>query len=57
MKIIRTNGRGAQKTEEIVVTLERRGDAALDSVLPAVRRIVGDVRKQGDRAQSNSTGS
>jgi histidinol dehydrogenase len=50
MKIIRTNGRGAQKTEEIVVTLERRGDAALDSVLPAVRRIVGDVRKQGDRA-------
>jgi histidinol dehydrogenase len=50
MRIIRTKGRGAQKTEEILVALERRGGAALDSVLPAVKRIVGDVRKQGDRA-------
>ena len=30
--------------------LERRGGAALDAVLPAVRRIVADVRKRGDRA-------
>jgi len=50
MRIIRTKGRGAQETEEILVALERRGGAALDSVLPAVKRIVGDVRKQGDRA-------
>ena len=30
--------------------LERRGGASLDAVLPAVRRIVADVRKRGDRA-------
>ena len=30
--------------------LERRGGAALDAVLPAVKRIVSDVRKRGDRA-------
>jgi histidinol dehydrogenase len=50
MKIIRTRGRGAQQAEELLSSLERRGGAALDSVLPAVRRIVGDVRKKGDRA-------
>ena len=50
MRLIRTKGRGAQQSEEILATLERRGGAALDSVLPAVRRIVADVRKQGDRA-------
>jgi histidinol dehydrogenase len=50
MKIIRTKGRGAQQTAEILATLEQRGGAALDAVLLAVRRIVADVRKQGDRA-------
>jgi histidinol dehydrogenase len=50
MKIIRTKGRGAQQTAEILATLEQRGGAALDAVLPAVRRIVADVRKRGDRA-------
>jgi histidinol dehydrogenase len=50
MKLIRTKGRGAAQTAEILATLERRGGAALDSVLPAVRRIVTDVRKRGDRA-------
>jgi histidinol dehydrogenase len=50
MRIIQTKGRGAQKTEEILAALERRGGTALDSVLPAVRRIVGDVRKRGDGA-------
>jgi histidinol dehydrogenase len=50
MRIIRTNGRGAQQTEETLLALERRGNAALDSVFPAVKRIVADVRKQGDRA-------
>jgi histidinol dehydrogenase len=50
MRIIRTKGRGALQTEELLAALERRGGAALDSVLPAVKRIVGDVRKQGDRA-------
>jgi histidinol dehydrogenase len=50
MKIIRTKGRGAQQTVELLAALEVRGGAALDAVLPAVRRIVTDVRKQGDRA-------
>ncbi len=50
MKLIRTKGRGAQQTAELLAALEQRGGAALDAVLPAVRRIVADVRKQGDRA-------
>ena len=50
MKLIRTKGRGAAQTAEILAALERRGGAALDTVLPAVRRIVTDVRKRGDRA-------
>jgi histidinol dehydrogenase len=50
MKLIRTKGRAKQQTAEILATLERRGSAALDTVLPAVRRIVTDVRKHGDRA-------
>jgi histidinol dehydrogenase len=50
MKIIRTTGRGARQTAELLATLERRGGAALDAVLPAVKKIVSDVRKQGDRA-------
>ncbi len=50
MKLVRTEGRGAAKTEAMLAALERRGSAAFDSVLPAVRRIVADVRKRGDRA-------
>jgi histidinol dehydrogenase len=50
MKTIRTKGRGARQTEQVISALERRGGAALDSVLPSVKRIVADVRKQGDRA-------
>jgi len=50
MKIIRTKGRGARQTEETLAALEQRGGAALDSVLPPVKRIVADVRKHGDRA-------
>jgi histidinol dehydrogenase len=50
MKLIRTKGRGAAQTAEALAALERRGGAALDAVLPDVRRIVTDVRKRGDRA-------
>ena len=50
MKLIRTKGRGASQTEEILAALETRGGASLDSVLSSVERIVSDVRKQGDRA-------
>ncbi len=50
MKLIKTKGRGTRKTEELLAALEQRGGAALDAVLPAVKKIVNDVRKQGDRA-------
>jgi len=50
MKIIRTKGRGAARTAEILAALEGRGGAALDAVLPTVKRIVAHVRKHGDRA-------
>jgi histidinol dehydrogenase len=47
MKLIRTKSRTGR---EALAALERRGGAALDTVLPAVRRIVADVRRRGDRA-------
>lgn len=50
MKIIRTNGRGARQAAQMIFALEQRGSAALDSVLPVVKRIVADVRREGDRA-------
>lgn len=50
MKLVRTKGRGAAQSAQILAALEKRGGAALDSVLPAVRRIVSDVRRRGDRA-------
>ena len=50
MKLIRTTGRGAKETARILAQLENRSSAALDTVMPAVRRIVADVRKHGDRA-------
>jgi len=50
MKLIRTKGRGAQQAAELLAALEKRGGSSLDSVLPAVKKIVADVRKRGDRA-------
>jgi len=50
MRIIRTKGPGRARAEEVLRALERRGATSLDSVLPAVRRIVTAVRKRGDGA-------
>jgi histidinol dehydrogenase len=50
MKLIRTQGRGARGAAIRLAALERRGGAALDSVLPVVKRIVAEVRRSGDRA-------
>ncbi len=50
MRLIRTTGRGSRLAQETIAALEQRGNAALDRVAPAVRRIVSAVRKQGDRA-------
>ena len=49
MKLIRTTGRNAREAAKTLDALERRGGAALDAVLPVVKRIVADVRKGGDR--------
>lgn len=50
MKLIKTSGRNAQQTEELLRQMERRSGATLDTVLPQVTKIVQDVRKNGDRA-------
>jgi histidinol dehydrogenase len=50
MKVIRIKGRGAQEAAVAIAALERRGSAALDAVLPAVKRIVAAVRSRSDRA-------
>ncbi len=50
MKLIRTTSRAAPSAEQTLAAIEQRGGAALDTVLPAVKRIVIDVRKRGDRA-------
>jgi len=44
LKTIRTTGQSAARAEATLAALESRGSAALDSVLPAVRRIVTAVR-------------
>lgn len=50
MKLLLTAGRSARAAAETLSALERRGGTALDAVMPAVMRIVTDVRKRGDRA-------
>jgi histidinol dehydrogenase len=50
MKLIRTRGRGAKQAEMLLASLQQRGGAALDAVLPAVKHIVAEVRRKGDRA-------
>jgi histidinol dehydrogenase len=50
LKIVRTTGKSALLAEATLTALENRGTAALDTVFSAVKRIVADVRKQGDRA-------
>ncbi len=49
MKLVKTGGRAA-KAEQLLRELEQRRVAASDSVLPAVRGIVGSVRRGGDKA-------
>ena len=50
MRLFRTQGRSAKQTEAKLAELEQRGRSSLDTVLPAVRKILREVRKQGDRA-------
>ncbi len=50
MKIVKTTGRDAASTEALLATLERRGAVKTAEVEPAVRKIMAEVRKGGDRA-------
>jgi histidinol dehydrogenase len=50
MKLVRTKGRGARAAAETLAALEQRSSTSLERVLPAVSRIVADVRRRGDRA-------
>ena len=49
MKIVRTFGR-SRAAMRLIETLEQRGATNIARVEPAVRRILADVRKSGDRA-------
>lgn len=50
MQLLKTHGRGAKQAAETLLKLEQRGGAALDTVLPAVRRMLRKVREEGDSA-------
>jgi histidinol dehydrogenase len=50
MKLVKTFGRGKAATDVLIETLERRGAVNTARVEPVVRRILAEVRKNGDRA-------
>ncbi len=50
MRIVKTTGRGKAAAYELLTTLEQRGAVNTARLEPVVRRIVGDVRRNGDKA-------
>jgi histidinol dehydrogenase len=50
MRLVRTQGRGAEQTRQMLSELELRGARNTERAMPVVRRIVKDVRKGGDQA-------
>jgi histidinol dehydrogenase len=50
MKLLKTQGRTAKQTAEVLAQLERRSNSSLATVLPAVRKILKNVRTGGDKA-------
>jgi histidinol dehydrogenase len=50
MRLIRTQGRAAKKFAELLAKLENRSGSSLETVLPAVRKILRKVREDGDKA-------
>jgi hypothetical protein len=50
MKLIRTKDGRAQRAETLLPPSNSAAARRSDAVLPAVKRIVADVRKRGDRA-------
>jgi histidinol dehydrogenase len=49
MKLVKTFGRGKAAADVLIETLERRGAVNTARVEPVVRRILAEVRKNGDR--------
>jgi histidinol dehydrogenase len=50
MKLIRTTGRSAKQAEALLRKLENRGATDAAGVEPVVRRIIADVRRNGDKS-------
>jgi histidinol dehydrogenase len=50
MKLVKTFGRSKTAADELIETLERRGAVNTARVEPVVRRILAEVRRNGDRA-------
>lgn len=50
MKVVKTFGRGKSAAYALLQTLEQRGSAATSRLEPVVRKIIADVRRNGDRA-------
>jgi histidinol dehydrogenase len=50
MRLIKTSGLGGKKTRQMLSELEMRGARNTARRMPVVQRIVGDVRKGGDKA-------
>jgi len=53
MRLYKTQGRTAKKTNDLLLQLEQRSGSSLDSVLPTVRKILAKVRRDGDKALIN----
>jgi histidinol dehydrogenase len=53
MRLVKTFGRGAKAAAVLIETLEQRGAVNTARVEPVVRRILAEVRKNGDRSLLN----
>ena len=53
MKLLKTKGRTAKQTAQILSQLEHRSGSSLETVLPTVRKILRNVRSKGDKAVKN----
>ena len=50
MKLLKTQGRTAKQTAQVLAQLEQRSGSSLESVLPAVRKILKKVRTEDENA-------
>jgi histidinol dehydrogenase len=48
MQLLRTQGRASKQTAKILTTLENRSGSSLETVVPAVRKILRTIRSKGD---------